>query len=271
MEICKTELYGIKFEYYKNDSMAAMCVGIKDEWEPHITSFVNIYNYLHAECKIKNIIDVGANFGYHTIMFSREIEGNVYAFEPQIQNYHLLENNIRNNEIKNVTLYNHACGDTNCEIKMPINDDNVNMINMGDFTPNLIDNVYSVTKSVLLDEIRFPSKIDLIKIDVQGWEKKVLAGSRNLLNTDKPILIVEVEWFQLKKTDTTCEELFDYIRKQNYHIFYLEYRYPCDHICVHNDNLDVFRDRFQQYIFPHTDYNDTNFNINCGVNEKFVV
>ena len=39
-------------------------------------------------------------------------------------------------------------------------------LNMGDITPNLdcINNHYSTTQSILLDEMNFPSKIDLIKL-----------------------------------------------------------------------------------------------------------
>ena len=79
------------------------------------------------------------------------------------------------------------------------------------------------------------------------------------------------EYFQLKKTKTTCEELFHLIREYNYYIFYLEYEYPSDHICVHNDNLDHFRNNFKEYIFPHTDNNNINNNIKHNVVEKIVM
>ena len=269
METNTKNILGIKYKYFTNDCMASNSIGLNKEWEPHIRKFTNLYNSLY---NIKNIIDIGANFGYHTLLFSRECSINVYAFEPQTQNFNLLEDNIKNNNIKNIILYNYACGDKNCEVKMPIY--NINQtINMGDITPNIgfINNNFSITKSILLDEIIFPSKIDLIKIDVQGWEKKVLIGSQKLLKTHKPLLIVEFEHFQLKKTNTTCEELFSFIREQNYHIFYLEYCYPSDHICVHNDNLEDFRTKFKNYIFSHTENNNINNNLINNVNEKIVV
>ena len=117
----------------------------------------------------------------------------------------------------------------------------------------------------------FPSKIDLIKIDVQGWEKKVLLGAMKLLKKHKPTLIVEFEKFQLIKTNTSCKELFDFIREQNYYIFFLDYHYPSDHICVHNDNLQNFRVKFQSYISPHTQNNNVNDNFINGVYEKIVM
>ncbi len=269
MEIHSKELNGIKFDYYENDLMSSYSIADNIEWEPHITHFVKKYKNIYG---IQNIIDVGANLGYHSILFSKEVSGKVFAFEPQIQNYSLLQKNLEQNNITNVVTYNLGCGDENCDIKMPIIEDNINWVNMGDITPNwAISDKYSVTKSILLDEMNFNEKIDLIKIDVQGWEKKVLTGLKNIMQTEKPILIVEFEWFQLSKAGVTCEELFDYIRSNNYYIFYLDYQYPSDHVCVHNDNLADFRFKFADCILPHTENNDVNRNINCGITEKIVM
>jgi FkbM family methyltransferase len=260
------KILGLKYTYFTNDCMALTSVGSNKEWEPHITKFTQLYNSLY---KIKNIIDIGANFGYHSLLFSRECSEHVYAFEPQIQNFKLLEENIKINDIKNIIAHNLACGDQKCEILMPMFDSN-HTYNMGDITPNIIHNNFSVSKSIVLDDHMF-SPIDLIKLDVQGWEKKVLIGATNLLKTHKPILIVEFECFQLKKTNTQCKELFDFIREQDYYIFYLEYDYPSDHVCVHNTNLTEFRNNFKNYIFMHTEDNHINNNLTHGVYEKIVL
>ena len=78
------EILGLRFKYFINDCMALSSVGVKKEWEPHITKFTQLYNSLF---NIKNIIDIGANFGYHTLLFSQVCSENVYAFEPQSQSY----------------------------------------------------------------------------------------------------------------------------------------------------------------------------------------
>jgi len=251
------------FEYFENDCLAKNSIGSNKEWESHITKFVKM-------CTIENIIDVGANFGYHTVLFANEVKNNVFAFEPQQQNFQLLKNNIEHNNLKNVKIYNNACGNDNFKVKMPLISELTHKnINMGDFTPNYIyDKNYSVVDTVLLDDICFDYKIDLIKIDVQGYEKHVILGAKNILKIHKPILIVEFESFQLHKTGTTCKELFDFIRSNNYYIFYLEYRYPSDHVCVHVDNLENFRKTFSDFIFPHTVTNTINNNLEHGVTEK---
>jgi len=264
--IISGEILGLKFKYYENDCMASNSIGVNKEWEPHIRKFVKYYK---STCGIKNIIDIGANFGYHSLLFSKECSEMVYSFEPQMQNYELLKENCSLNNITNIVLHNCGCGDENCSIYMPIFHDTVDKVNMGDITPNMnISGNFHVSKSVRLDDCHFERKIDLIKIDVQGWEKKVLAGAVHTLKSHKPILIIEFENFQLCKTNTSCKELFDMIRKNDYYIFYLEYEYPCDHVCVHNDNLSEFRLKFKDVILPHNADNDLNNNVANGVCEK---
>ena len=56
-----------------------------------------------------------------------------------------------------------------------------------------------------------------------------------------------------------------------YYIFYLEYSYPSDHVCVHKDNLAEFRLKFENNILPHTENNDINANLLNGVYEKIVM
>jgi hypothetical protein len=82
------------------------------EWESHILKFMDIYIDPDFNC-----IDIGANFGYHTLELSKLTKGKIFAFEPQIQNNMLCAINISNNSINNVTLYKYAVGDKIQEIK----------------------------------------------------------------------------------------------------------------------------------------------------------
>jgi hypothetical protein len=165
--------------------------------------------------------------------------------------------------------------ETSSNITIEIYKTNVNLNNEKLIYNNtgtyIFSNIQLNSSNDILDEYNFPCKIDLIKLDVQGWEKKVLSGAINLLKTHKPVLIVEFEYFQLSKTNTTCKELFDFIRAQDYYIFYLDYEYPSDHVCVHKDNLEDFRVKFKDHILPNTENNSVNNNLIYGVNEKIVM
>ena len=110
---------------------------------------------------------------------------------------------------------------------------------------------------------------DLLTYDVntpnflisQLGDKKITIRTKNLF-TDN---------YDKFRDDESKKELFDYIRDQNYYVFYLDYCYPSDHICVHNDNLEDFRFKFKNYIFPHVKNNELNNNLIHGVNEKICV
>lgn len=258
----------VEFKFFKDDDLAKSSIALNMPWESHITSFVEYYNKYFP---IQNIIDIGANFGYHSLLFSKYVKNKVFSFEPQEQNYNLLSFNINFNNIKNICSYKMACGEENDTIKMPIVENYNNSINMGDFTPNIINkHNFTYVKSVKLDYIDFPP-IDIIKIDVQGWEKKVLKGSYNLLQHHKPILIIEFEEYQLNKLNESCKNLIEYIRENNYYIFYLDYKYPSDHICVHNDKLNEFKKCFNSVISTHTQDNNINHNILYNINEKIKI
>ena len=252
---------GFQIEYFLNDDLAVGSIVKGTEWEPHILRFVAAHGF-------SNVIDVGANFGYHTLFFSRVASGNVYAFEPQQQNYTLLHGNIARNGVSNVVLYRMACGDKHETVRMPLITTTA-MTNMGDFTPNCIANksYFTEVSAVPLDSLDLPS-IDLIKIDVQGYEVKVLNGARQTIGRYKPTLIVEFESHQMVKTQSSVEALIQCIRGMGYYIFYLDYQYPSDHVCVHVDKLDAFREKFKANIFEHRDDNGVNHNVRFGINEK---
>ena len=253
----------LSMEYYLKDTLGAHSIGKGIDWEPHITKFVELY---HKSFPIESIIDVGANFGYHTLLFSKIVNGVVYAFEPQEQNFELLSKNVTRNNITNVHLENLACGAVNEPIEMPIVNLYDDDINMGDFTPNEFTlKPEATTNSILLDDYDlFPNHlmIDVIKIDVQGWEQKVIEGARNLIMKNYPILIVEFEDVSLSRVDLDSQKLAKYINDMGYHIFYLEYEWESDHVCVHESKLDEFNKVFGKMISSHDKDNELNHNIN---------
>ena len=66
-----------------------------------------------------NILDIGANIGFYTQIFSNLVgpNGTVHAFEPEATNFNYLQQNLRTN--KNVKLINKAVSDKTGPIKIP--------------------------------------------------------------------------------------------------------------------------------------------------------
>lgn len=130
------------------------------------------------------VIDVGANYGDSSIWWSKTFESKVIAFEPLPNLFEILEENIRMNR-SDVIPYNIALGNGNVIIGKS---DGI-MISAGG---NLKIN------SRKLDSYLF-DKVDILKIDVEGFEFDVLKGSEETIVRFKPRIILETHSKALRK------------------------------------------------------------------------
>ena len=229
-------------------------------WEPHITQI------LKRNFKSDSVfVDIGSNYGWHSIK-SSPFCSIVYSFEPQKYIYEVQKMSIDENNISNIHLYNCGIGDKNENKEMSPIDYNHPSIHMGDLSVGVGGETIEVKT---LDSLQIP-KVDFIKIDVQGYEKYVLEGAVNTIETSKPTIIIEMEDHQLRRFNYGVVELFEQLRNLDYYIYFLDYHYPSDHVCVHKDKLNDFIEKNNQYIKPLTESNNLNRNLENGVTEKIV-
>jgi len=250
------ELYNITnfddfvFKTYKNDMLSNNSICKGKYWEPHITTFLKEYSNWFS---IENMIDIGANFGYHSLYFSRIAKGTVYSFEPHPEIYTLLSKNVElnntntNTNTNNLTIFNCALGNKDDNVYMsPL--EKIKEQNMGDIHINKTVNNDDITiECKCLDSFKF-SNIDVIKIDVQGYELMVIEGAINILEIQKPLIIIEFEQHQLNNTDTKSEEIASFLKEIGYELFMLSYSYPSDIVCVHKTKLLDFMIHFSSKI-----------------------
>jgi FkbM family methyltransferase len=262
LNIVTSTINKTKWTLFKYDAISEGLLNGK-LWEPHVTeAFKVLVN------KGNTVIDIGANFGYHTKTLSKLVEedGKVYAFEPQRLINHLLIRNIKNNNMKNIFPLKIALSNNDTTVSFS----KVNWLaqgqNMGDSYINTTHNINN-TICMKLDNFYF-DKVDLIKMDIQGCEVLCLEGMQRLLDIHKPYLIIEAEEICLNRFGATCKQLFDYLRKLEYSIFYMEYEYPSDHLCVHNSKLEQFNKNYGKYISTHKANNYINNNLSYGINLK---
>lgn len=134
--------------------------------------------------------DIGANIGYFSLLAAQVCgaDGHVYCFEPVPDNVDRLRDNIANNSIYNYTIIDKAISDTNGTAQLVLVDGTKSSLNTS------ISGKTITVKLLTLDEFlkdnRFPQ---LVKIDVEGAEKNVLNGAKNLLgHPQAPIFIIEI-------------------------------------------------------------------------------
>lgn len=141
--------------------------------------------YLHEGMVV---MDVGANIGYLTLYFCRRVgeRGAVFAFEPEKDNFRELAHTIARNRIDWCTPVNCACGAAEQEASIsPGLNGYIQPNGAGDSTCHMV----SLDSFAAQHNIR---KVDLVKIDVEGFEANVLNGMSEILRRDRPILYVEV-------------------------------------------------------------------------------
>lgn len=179
---------------------------IRDEgvWEPHETSLM-----LDLLQPGDTFLDVGANIGYFAILAAAAVgeQGSVIAYEPDPENYRLLQANIELNAlrpaIKSVAA---ALSDVDGEGRLYLSADN-----LGDHQVYPADEQRaSVTIRLVRGDVdleRRLSRLDLVKVDTQGSEARVVAGLSRLLQWYRPRILLELTPHSLRRAGSSGREL----------------------------------------------------------------
>ena len=157
------------------------------------------------------VVDVGAHIGTFTLLASKMVggEGKVIAIEPEMHNFKQLRRNLELNKIKNAIPVNIALSDSNgkkdffvtkgsgCHSFFPMSGEEI------------IDKIQINVKTLdtLLQELNI-TKLDLIKIDAEGPELKILKGAEKTLKRNPQIKVVIAAYHYPKEK----EEISQYLK-----------------------------------------------------------
>jgi FkbM family methyltransferase len=154
-------------------------------------------------------LDIGANVGYYTALAISRIgeHGRIIALEPDRESFEYLKRTVAANRSANVTCIQKAAGNLTGELKLYVSSDN-----RGDnrlYANDLSDRSYNVAVSTvdsMLEECGVLG-VDLVKIDVQGFEGQVLHGMRETIRRSENIVIMTEFWpFGLRSAGTPPEQ-----------------------------------------------------------------
>lgn len=146
-------------------------------------------------------IDVGANIGYFTNLAASVChEGQVFAFEPIKRIYEQNNKSVKKNNFTNVQLFNLACGSKNESSEIFMSSSNMggssiikNKLGLEGVSGKTYREKISIKK---LDEVlKGIKKIDLIKMDVEGFEYYAFLGMKNSLKKFKPKIVFEFSYY----------------------------------------------------------------------------
>jgi FkbM family methyltransferase len=184
----------IKFRSYGSlMSVQAYYVG---EVEHHLKKYL-----VNQICPNFVMLDIGAHHGAYTLVAAYELkkrgwQGKIHSFEPDPNNFALLEYNVKQNQLEDyVSLHNCAVGDkTETQNLVMYEDNSGNFLESATALNGSTDMQSHLLKVnvIKLDEYFSDlEKLDLIKMDIQGAEPLALAGAINLFKKHQPTLIIE--------------------------------------------------------------------------------
>jgi FkbM family methyltransferase len=196
-DLTKCTYYNEKLKAYMRFIDRSSAETLLDNYESEVFSF-----FIPQPNDV--VIDVGANIGYFTIYASRKIgkDGLVIALEPMDEAYDCLIKNLRLNRIDNVKPFKLALWSSETTLRLYRTKGYfTSAISKVDVLKKLIQQKklklikeYEI-KTIKLDDLIKNinlSKVDWIKIDVDGSEYEVILGSMKTLKLFKPKLIIEI-------------------------------------------------------------------------------
>ena len=189
-------------------------------------STLRLYNKLVKSGDV--VLDIGANIGSHTLPLARLVGdiGHVYAFEPTDFAINKLHNNLNlnTNLIKRVTV---------CQTMLVSNENILVEKELFSSWPLVGDNklhekhkgqlmVTTGARAATLDNIVKEyniTRIDFIKLDVDGFEYSVLSGGEKTLKKFKPTILMELAPYLFKNQKNEFIQMIELYKKLGYFFY----------------------------------------------------
>ncbi len=189
-------------------------------WEPGTTTLIKKLIQTNM-----TVVDIGANIGYYTLIAAYLVgpHGKVYAFEPEPNNFNLLNKNVQVNKYNNVVTVCKAVADRVSISKMILHP-------TGHGAHKLLttNNAHETTVSVevttldkFFKDIKKP--IDVVKIDVEGFEPAVVDGMRNIIKQNPNIkLLLEFHPRIIQQCGYSPKDFLTDIEHYGFKMFYID-------------------------------------------------
>jgi FkbM family methyltransferase len=167
------------------------------------------------------VFDVGTNIGETLLNFSKLAgkPGMVYGFEPDEENYNNAQKNIALNPFFNVHVFKKAVADKRETRKLYCVDEHNRGMNRILNDESGEGYSYITVETTTLDDVVAESgikKLDLIKIDIEGYEMHALRGAIQTLKKFRPVLFVEIAYTRLINLGTSPNEVIKFMEDLGY-------------------------------------------------------
>jgi FkbM family methyltransferase len=202
-----TDIGGKRYRIESDDNYLKHISGV---FEPHM---VDLFDTLVKPSD--TVLDIGANIGCTAILFGNRAR-NVVCFEPSPTTFKFLQQNVAAAGLINVKPVNLGLGKTAGRFELTFSTDN----RSGGFVSNKMQasaghqiEAIEIAQGDAFMAACGPGRVDFIKIDVEGFERDVIEGLRATIETDRPIVTLELNHWCLNVLQrTTVPDFFDFLR-----------------------------------------------------------
>ncbi|MGK4569300.1 FkbM family methyltransferase [Flavobacterium sp. 3HN19-14] len=166
-------------------------------------------------------VDIGANVGLFSLHAAAIVgnSGSVISFEPSPETFKRLTENIHLNDFENIDARNIGLSDVAGQLAFHVSENGHDAWNsFANSDGKKLQKSIQVPVSTLDEELQHTekSRIKLVKIDVEGWEKFVLLGGKKFLTDFSPTLMVEFTDANTFSAGYPIHDIYDFVENCNY-------------------------------------------------------
>ncbi|HKR00434.1 MAG TPA: FkbM family methyltransferase [Pyrinomonadaceae bacterium] len=193
-----------------------------------------------------SFVDVGANWGYFTLVAAHLVgrEGRVISFEPDPRLFPILQENIDDNELDQVTALQIAVADQTGTLTLAGYDEATGNFGLSRLVSSntVTSNMFCVATRPLdsvLEELNLEF-IDLLKMDIEGAEGLALNGlERALSNLRIGRLLLELHPSQLAEHGQSVEEVISHLQDHGYQAWAVDHSHAATRLAAYSKQIEA--------------------------------
>jgi FkbM family methyltransferase len=186
-------------------------------YEPEATA---MWKYCLQSSKI--VADVGANVGYYSLLSAKygKKDTQIFSFEPMTHIFNRAKENIYLNSFSNIHLTKVALSNEKKKEVIALEEENnwggSNIVVAAGDGKIRAEQIETTTLDLFVQENNL-ERVDLIKMDVEGYEPFALHGMTQTIKRFEPIVFIEILEQLLSRFHYTPNDVFGFFHQRGYH------------------------------------------------------
>lgn len=193
-------------------------------WSDRMTYFLGRWYDLQAQLVIREhvksgetVVDVGANRGMFALYASKQVgpQGVVICFEPNPSCLNVLEGTLSRNSITNIEVIGKGLSDRAETLNLIVPESDTGIGTFAAYDQSVPQRAVSC-EVVLGDDALRDISPNFVKIDVEGFEPKVIQGLSETIRRHRPLIYMEVVEQHLRRAGSSSREIISLMRSLGY-------------------------------------------------------